>query len=199
VPETRPATGALHEAITLIQSESGLLSEADYTSELSLQLPAWVASLGDSLQVGTILLFDYGFSRQEYYLSERSKGTLRCYYRHRAHEDPLVWPGLQDITAWVDFSCLAAAAQAADMEVAGYTTQAHFLLAAGLDEQVVSETERHAGDTQQEQQQQIELAHALRQLILPGEMGESIKVMALCKGDVTAPSALAGRDMRSSL
>ncbi len=199
VEEMRPATGVLLKSIELLQSESGLLTESDYTSELSLRLPAWVASLNDWLQEGVVLLFDYGFSRREYYLPERSSGTLRCYYRHRAHDNPFVWPGLQDITAWVDFSYLAEAAQAVGMKVAGYTTQAHFLLAAGLDEQVAIETESYAGNTQDEQQKQIELAHALRQLILPGEMGESIKVMALCKGSVLAPSALAGRDMRSSL
>jgi SAM-dependent MidA family methyltransferase len=201
VEEMRPASGALRSSIEFLQSESGLLTEPGYISELSLRLPAWVASLNDWLQEGVVLLFDYGFSRREYYLPERTTGTLRCYYRHRAHEDPFVWPGLQDITAWVDFSHLAEAAQAVGMEVAGYTTQAQFLLAAGLDEQVAIETESHAdaGGTQDEQQKQVELAHALRQLILPGEMGESVKVMALCKGNVIAPTALAGRDMRSSL
>jgi len=201
VEEMRPASGALRTSLELLQSESGLLTEPGYISELSLRLPAWVATLNDWLQEGVVLLFDYGFSRREYYLPERSSGTLRCYYRHRAHEDPFVWPGLQDITAWVDFSYLAEAAQAVGLEVAGYTTQAQFLLAAGLDEQVVIETERNtdAAAAQGEQQKQIELAHALRQLILPGEMGESIKVMALCKGNVSAPGALAGRDMRSSL
>jgi SAM-dependent MidA family methyltransferase len=199
--EMRPATGALLKSIESLQSETSLLTEPGYTSELSLRLPAWVASLNDWLQEGVVLLFDYGFSRREYYLPERSSGTLRCYYRHRAHEDPFVWPGLQDITAWVDFSYLAEAAQAVGMEVAGYTTQAQFLLAAGLDELVAIETQNYidAGNTQDEQKKQIELAHALRQLILPGEMGESIKVMALSKGAVTAPTALAGRDMRSSL
>jgi SAM-dependent MidA family methyltransferase len=199
--EMRPATGALLKSIESLQSETSLLTEPGYTSELSLRLPAWVASLNDWLQEGVVLLFDYGFSRREYYLPERSSGTLRCYYRHRAHEDPFVWPGLQDITAWVDFSYLAEAAQAVGMEVAGYTTQAQFLLAAGLDELVEIETQNYidAGNTQDGQQKQIELAHALRQLILPGEMGESIKVMALSKGAVTAPTALAGRDMRSSL
>jgi SAM-dependent MidA family methyltransferase len=199
--EMRPATGALLKSIESLQSETSLLTEPGYTSELSLRLPAWVASLNDWLQEGVVLLFDYGFSRREYYLPERSSGTLRCYYRHRAHEDPFVWPGLQDITAWVDFSYLAEAAQAVGMEVAGYTTQAQFLLAAGLDELVEIETQNYidAGNTQDGQQKQIELTHALRQLILPGEMGESIKVMALSKGAVTAPTALAGRDMRSSL
>jgi SAM-dependent MidA family methyltransferase len=192
--EMRPATGALLTTIQSLQPE--LLTQSGYTSELCLRLPAWVASLSDWLQEGVVLLFDYGFSQREYYLPERSSGTLRCYYRHRAHEDPFIWPGLQDITAWVDFSRLAEAAQATGMEVAGYTTQAQFLLAAGLDEQVALETQNYVrGDPQK----QVELAHALRQLVMPGEMGESVKVMALCKGDVSIPTAMSGRDMRSSL
>jgi SAM-dependent MidA family methyltransferase len=192
--EMRPATGALLTTIQSLQPE--LLTQSGYTSELCLRLPAWVASLSDWLQEGVVLLFDYGFSQREYYLPERSSGTLRCYYRHRAHEDPFIWPGLQDITAWVDFSRLAEAAQATGMEVAGYTTQAQFLLAAGLDEQVALETQHNV---QGDPQKQVELAHALRQLVMPGEMGESVKVMALCKGDVTIPTAMSGRDMRSSL
>jgi SAM-dependent MidA family methyltransferase len=199
-----PASAALVTALESLQSESDLLThlpahlpaQSGYTSELCLRLPAWVASLSDWLQEGVVVLFDYGFSQREYYLPERSSGTLRCYYRHRAHEDPFIWPGLQDITAWVDFSRLAAAAQTAGMEVAGYTTQAQFLLAAGLDEQVARETEN---TVQGDPQKQVELAHALRQLVLPGEMGESVKVMALRKGDVTVPTAMYGRDMRSSL
>jgi SAM-dependent MidA family methyltransferase len=192
----RPATGALVTAIQAFSSEADLLSQPGYTSELCLRLPGWVASLSDWLREGVVLLFDYGFSQREYYLPERSSGTLRCYYRHRAHEDPFVWPGLQDITAWVDFSRLGEAALAAGLEVAGYTTQAQFLLAAGLDEQVALETESFV---EHAPQKQIELAHALRQLVLPGEMGESVKVMALRKGDVPVPTAMSGRDMRSSL
>ena len=115
---------------------------------------------------------------------------------HRAHEDPFMWPGLQDITAWVDFTRLATAAQAAGLEVAGYTTQAQFLLSAGLDQYV-------AEAAASSPQQQAEQAHALRQLLMPGEMGEAVKVMALRKdsaGDkVPVPEAMSGRDMRSSL
>ncbi len=199
--DTRPASGGLRDAVESLQSEFGLLTVPGYTSELSLRLPAWIALLSDWLREGVVLLFDYGYSRREYYLPERSNGTLRCYYRHRAHEDPFVWPGLQDITAWVDFSRLADAALEAGMEVVGYTTQAQFLLAAGLDKQFTAETKKYsdAGKSHGNPQVQVELAHALQQLILPGEMGESVKVMALRKGVAVTPTAMSGRDMRSAL
>ncbi len=188
----QPAPDALRLAVEKILSELPQQPGEGYSSELCLQLPAWIESVGSWLEEGVALLFDYGFSQREYYLPERNEGTLRCYYRHRAHDDPYVWPGLQDITAWVDFSRLAEAAHAVSLQVAGYTTQAHFLLAAGLDARVTAAVG-------EDQQAQAAIAHGLRQLMLPGEMGDSVKVIALSKGDVAAPTAMFGRDMRSSL
>jgi SAM-dependent MidA family methyltransferase len=190
VLEPRPASSQLLTATTEIAGFAAL--PADYNSEISLRLPAFIAELSSWLSSGVVMLIDYGFSRPEYYSPERSSGTLRCFYRHRAHEDPLLWPGLQDITAWVDFTLLAESALAADLDVAGYTTQAHFLMAAGLESYLSATAES-------ESQAQVEQAHALRQLLMPGEMGEAVKVIALSKGDVAAPEAFAGRDMRSSL
>jgi SAM-dependent MidA family methyltransferase len=162
-----------------------------YESELCLLLPAWIASISDWLDNGTVLLLDYGYPGHEYYLPARTTGTLRCYYRHRAHDNPFLWPGLQDLTAWVDFSYLARAAIAAGFAVTGFTTQANFLLAAGIDERVAAQ----ATDLQA----QIEMAAGLRQLLLPGEMGEAVKVLALSKGDAAVPSAMQGRDLRNRL
>ncbi|MDP6436601.1 MAG: SAM-dependent methyltransferase [Gammaproteobacteria bacterium] len=190
--EARPAGPELVQALEPVRALPGLAGNAPFQSEISLRLPAWLLTVSAWLEEGVALLFDYGFSRPEYYLPERSSGTLRCYYRHRAHNDPLFWPGLQDITAWVDFTLLAETARDAQLDVLGYSTQAHFLLAAGLDERVG----RHVVETQQ---LRTEIAHGIRQLIMPGEMGESIKVLALGKGDVTVPEGMTGRDMRSSL
>jgi SAM-dependent MidA family methyltransferase len=162
-----------------------------YVSEICLQLPAWLQAAADWLQTGVAYLLDYGFSRRDYYLPERSTGTLRCYYRHRAHDDPFLWPGLQDITAWVDFSWLAEAAAAAGFELAGYTTQANFLLGAGLDGRVAAAAEGI--------QSQVTTAAGLRQLLLPGEMGEAVKVMALGRGGIMVNDATSFRDMRSRL
>jgi len=183
----RPADASLAAAVRKL----GLDVDAGYTSEICASLSPWVAALSTSLAAGAIMLLDYGYSRQEYYLPERRSGTLRCYYRHRAHENALLWPGLQDITAWVDFTALTAAAEQADLQVAGYTTQAHFLVAAGI-EQLVEEL--IASDTQL----QVAAARGLRQLMLPGEMGDTVKVMAMTRG-VAAPGGFAGRDMRAAL
>jgi len=191
VVDGRPAGAELLGAIDIITRLPGFLPPQGFESEICLQLPAWITTVAEWLEEGVALILDYGFPRHEYYFSERSSGTLRCYYRHRAHEDPFVWPGLQDITAWVDFSLLAEAALGAGFAVTGYTTQANFLLASGIDKRV----SMLEGD----QQAQVEQASKLRQLLLPGEMGESVKVMALSLGGVAAPSGMHGHDMRGRL
>jgi SAM-dependent MidA family methyltransferase len=191
VSESRSADTALSGAVDVIRGLPDFMPANGYESELCQQMPAWIQAVGGWLDEGVALILDYGFPRHEYYYSERSSGTLRCYYRHRAHEDPFVWPGLQDITAWVDFSAVAEAALSAGFAVTGYTTQAHFLLASGIDARVTALD----GD----RQAQIEQASKLRQLLLPGEMGESVKVMALSRGGVAAPSGMHGRDMRARL
>ena len=187
----RDISPQLKDAIERISQDQQQDWSEGYTSELCVRLPAWADALGSWLNEGVALLLDYGFPRREYYMAERSTGTLRCYYRHRAHEDPFLWPGLQDLTAWVDFSLLAEAALAAGFQLGGYTTQANFLLAAGIEERV----ERAATDPQA----QIAMAAGLRQLLLPGEMGEAIKVMALTRGGVAAPDGMFGRDLRPRL
>ena len=191
VNERRPADEELLAAVANIRGIPGFFPADGYESEICLQLPAWIEAVAQWLDEGVALFLDYGFPRHEYYFSERSSGTLRCYFRHRAHENPFVWPGLQDITAWVDFSFLAEAAVAAGFAVTGYTTQANFLLASGIDERVTA----LAGG----QREQVEMASGLRQLLLPGEMGESVKVLALSRGGAAAPSGMCGRDMRSRL
>ena len=183
----QPADAALQARV----AELDLAVTGNYMSELCADIAPWVAALSDSLGAGVILLLDYGYSRAEYYLAERCEGTLRCYYRHRAHDDALLWPGLQDITAWVDFTALAEAAGQASLEVAGFTTQAQFLLAAGIDAQV----EAALAD---DPQAQVTAARGLRQLMLPGEMGDTVKVMALTR-DAPVLSGFSGRDMRGSL
>ena len=121
-----------------------------------------------------MLLFDYGFSRREYYLPERVSGTLRCFYRHRAHDDPLLWPGLQDITAHVDFSRTARAARTTGFTLSGYATQAFFLLGCGLDRLV-------AASDPNDVRAHLDLVQGVKRLTLPSEMGERFKAMALTK------------------
>jgi len=164
----------------------------NYTTELGLVAPAWVNTLGERLTAGAVLLLDYGYDRREYYRSDRMRGTLACHYRHRRHEDPFRLPGLQDITAHVDFTGIAEAADTAGLKVAGYTTQAHFLLALGI-------TELLANLKVTNTVQQVQMAHAVKQLTLPGEMGELVKVMALTKKLDLALTGFSGRDLRSRL
>ena len=146
-----------------------------YISEINLHMPDWLDSLARPLAQGVMFVLDYGYSRKEYYHPDRNQGTLLCYYRHRVHDDPFFYPGLQDITASVDFTALAENAVAVGMDVKGYTTQAYFLLGSGLEALA-------AGEQGQDIKQQTVIAQQLRTLTLPGEMGEKVKVMALGRG-----------------
>ena len=143
-----------------------------YLTEINLAQTAWVNSLAALLEKGVALIIDYGFPQHEYYHTDRTTGTLMCHYRHRAHGDPLILPGLQDITAHVDFTALAQAAHEADMDVLGYTSQAQFLLAAGLGELLA---EQDQSDTRA----YMDVTQQVKKLTLPNEMGELFKVLAI--------------------
>ena len=160
-----------------------------YHSELCPELGGWVEALAGALEHGAVLLFDYGLPEREYYHPQRNQGTLICHYRHRAHENPFLWPGLNDMTAWVDFSALAHAARAAHLEVAGYTTQAHFLLGGGIGDIL-----ERASD----EQSRLRLAGEIKRLTLPSEMGEAFKAIALTR-NCPPPSAFEFRNMIARL
>lgn len=163
-----PADDSLVAAVRAIESDVGALP-AGYGSEISPVVGAWSAQLAGWLSRGVALLIDYGFPRREYYHPQRIMGTLMCHYRHHAHADPLWLPGLNDITAHVDFTAVADAAHAAGLDVLAYTTQAHFLINCGLLERVAREhTPRRAGEAQR--------------LLSEAEMGELFKVLALGRG-----------------
>jgi SAM-dependent MidA family methyltransferase len=165
---------------------------AGYESEVNLSLSPWIASLSETLSAGVMLLIDYGFPSHEYYHPQRGTGTLMCHYRHRAHPDPLILTGLQDITAHVDFTAVAEAAHKAGMDVAGFTSQAYFLLSLGLTE-MVADTD--AAVTRQ----QIETARQIKLLTLPSEMGELFKVIALCKNTELPLAGFSMHDQRGRL
>jgi SAM-dependent MidA family methyltransferase len=153
-------------------------------------LAAWIAGIASALSRGALLLFDYGLARHEYYHPQRTEGTLRCHFRHRAHDDVLRYPGLQDISAWVDFTAVAEAACDAGLKVHGYCTQAAFLLACGLEADLGA-----AGGVLE----RARLAAQARQLLLPGEMGEIFKAMALTRGLDLELIGYAHQDLRRSL
>jgi SAM-dependent MidA family methyltransferase len=137
-------------------------------------LAPWFAEVTRTLERGTAFFIDYAYANGEYYAPARRAGTLRCHYRHRAHDDPLILTGLQDITASADFDALARAAAAAGWTVAAQSSQAGFLIAHGLDE-VFAMAHAAAAD----EAARYALSQQVKRLILPGEMGERFRVMAL--------------------
>jgi SAM-dependent MidA family methyltransferase len=187
-----PPSKTLRDRVDAIETTLGAPLPQNYTSEISLRLPAFVESLGRVLARGLILIIDYGLPRTEIFHPYRDQGTLICHYRHRAHTDPFLYPGLQDITAWVDFTAVAEAAVGTNLQLAGYTTQAHFLLGARVDEEFAK-----AADS--ELRNQLKLSRELQTLTMPGQMGERFKVMGLTRGINNVPAALIYRDLRHLL
>ncbi|HVY82964.1 MAG TPA: SAM-dependent methyltransferase, partial [Steroidobacteraceae bacterium] len=166
----RTADPALAAAWERLTRELPYELPPDYRTELCLRVEPWIASLADCLERGVMLLFDYGLPRSHYYHPQRMEGTLRCHYKHRVHDDPFINVGVQDITAWVDFTRVAEAADAAGLQVRGFATQAAFLLGLGIESLV----------------RDLRQSSEARQLLLPGEMGEAFKAIALAR-EVDAP------------
>ncbi|MDN5865660.1 MAG: SAM-dependent methyltransferase [Gammaproteobacteria bacterium] len=162
---------------------------AVYESEFCPELAPWIQALAGALDRGMILMFDYGLPEREYYHRQRDMGTLLCHYRHRAHEDPFLWPGLCDITAWVNFSALARAGEEAGLEVGGYTSQANFLVGGGIGEAI---------EQARDERERLRLAGEIKRLVLPSEMGEVFKAIALTR-DCAPPSAFAFHNIAARL
>ncbi|MEP7244972.1 MAG: SAM-dependent methyltransferase [Gammaproteobacteria bacterium] len=155
----------------------------DYRTELCRRVEPWIASVGDCLERGVALFFDYGLPRAHFYHPQRSRGTLRCHFKQLAHDDPFVNVGVQDITAWVDFTGVAEAADSAGLQVSGFVTQAAFLLGLGIEGLV----------------RDVRQSSEARQLLMPGEMGEVFKVMALTRQFDEALAGFSVQDLRHSL
>ncbi len=168
-----PSSNGLIEAVQSLQERLDEPLQSGYTSEIHLQLNAWIASLSACLEQGVMLFIDYGFPSHEYYHPSRYMGTLMCHYQHHAHADPLQYIGLQDITAHVDFTALAIAGVQSDLELVGFTHQGAFLINNGittLADMASTNTQRYA------------VSQQIQKLTHPHEMGELFKVMALSKG-----------------
>ncbi|MBI5658414.1 MAG: SAM-dependent methyltransferase [Nitrosomonadales bacterium] len=163
----------------LLQITQQLGVPGDYLSEISLAARGLITSLCERLQQGVLLLVDYGFGAREFYHPQRNRGTLMCHYRHHAHDDPFFLPGLQDITAHVDFTAVAESAIASGARLLGYTTQAHFLINCGIADFLAESDPENLRDY-------LPLSTQLQKLTSPAEMGELFKVMALGK-DMDAP------------
>ena len=168
----RPASGKLLAAAEEIGMQCQL--PPGFESEISLAARAWSAAWGDRLNRGALLLIDYGFPRREFYHQQRGRGTLMCHYRHFAHPDPFYLPGLQDVTVHVDFTAIIAAAHAAGLDLLGYTSQGQFLLNCGILDRLA--------ELPNDSLDYIRAAGAVNKLLMPHEMGELFKVIAIGRG-----------------
>jgi SAM-dependent MidA family methyltransferase len=182
-----PAPDFLETAVRRIEADLGRRLPVGYRSEVSPALHGWVEELAAGLEHGLMLLIDYGVSRREYYAPDRGGGWLRCHFRHRVHDDPLRLPGIQDISAWVDFTAVAEAATGAGLQVAGYAPQGLFLLHGGLDRELSSLPDLSP-------RRQAEMSGQAKLLTMPAEMGENFKFIALTRGDVEPLAAFRGID-----
>ena len=182
----RPAQGALR------QVAAALSLPDDFHGEIDLAAQAFLRSVGACLENGVALFIDYGFPAHEFYHQQRREGTLMCHYRHRAHLDPFLLPGLQDITAHVNFSAIAGAAIEAGLELAGYATQAQFLVNCGI-------TDVMLRISPEDPARYLPLSNAANRLLSPAEMGELFKVIAFSKNRPAPLLGFARGDRRHSL
>ncbi len=191
--QARPADTALAHAVESLQRSLPSRLPAGYVSEVRLGQREWIARATAALQRGTLLVVDYGLPRAQLYHPSRDGGTLCAFRRHRRVDDVLAEAGTRDLTAWVDFSALADDARAAGLEPAGFATQAHFLLENGI-EQELARLVDGAPET-------VRAAHGqvAATLLLPGEMGERFKVMALARGIRGPFRGFGFRDLSASL
>jgi SAM-dependent MidA family methyltransferase len=186
------ADAELEAAVRRIEANTGERLPDGYTSEINMRLTPWIAGVAAALREGVALFIDYGLPQRQYYRSERREGTLLCHFRHRFHDDPLMNVGVQDIGAWVDFTAVAEAASAAGLAVAGFSTQAHFLIGSGL-EQLLAPAAGH------ELASRVQLARQAMLLTLPGEMGERFKVIGLSRGFEQPLRGFGVRDLAATL
>ena len=187
---TRAADAALTKAVVELNAQLPEPLPPGYVSEVCLRADPWITSLAALLTHGAMLLFDYGLPRAQYYHPERGSGTLTCHFKHRAHFDPLIHVGVQDITAWVDFTRIALAGHAAGLAVLGFCTQGAFLLGAGIDALLAQA---------QGPLEQARLNGEARRLLMPGEMGEVFKLLALGRGLDSPLLSFTHQDLRDSL
>ncbi len=187
---SRPAREGDAGRVLALAREHGW--EGGYRCELCPPLADWVAELGACLHAGMLMLIDYGYGRAEYYHPQRNMGTLLCHYRHHAHDNALWFPGLQDITAFVDFTTVAEAGAGAGLQLLGYTSQARFLVAAGI-ERVMAEADPS------DLPRFLAMTSDAKRLMLPGEMGDRFKVIGFSRNLDATPPGFDSQDLRSRL
>ena len=194
--EIESLNSRLESRVFKIEKDLGSEFSDGYQSEVNFAAEDWLASINDILEKGYILLLDYGYPEKEYYHEQRSQGTLNCFYQHGRHENPFLYPGLQDITAHIDFSNLAdtvlnlrtnsgsnsgsnlGIATIPGLRLNGYTTQAQFLMASGLMDMM----QDSVNNTENNVKQQLMVSQEIKKLTMPYEMGENVKVIGFEKG-----------------
>ena len=176
----------------LLQAAQLINVPEDYVSEICLAARGLINSLAQRLDHGAMLFIDYGFGAREFYHPQRSSGTLMCHYRHHAHDDPLFLPGLQDITAHVNFTDIAECGIDAGLELVGYTNQAFFLINCGITDLMKDTSPENLRDY-------LPLSAQLQKLTSPAEMGELFKVIALGKGIKEALQGFSSGDLTRTL
>lgn len=188
-----PRSIGLQDAVLRLQAR-GLALEPGYCSEVNLRLGPWMRALAGAMARGLVLIIDYGYPRREYYHPQRRAGTLISHHRHRASGEIFARLGLHDISAHVDFSAVAAAGRAMGFGLAGYSTQASFLIGCGLDrlmmEAMAATTDPH---------RQMQLSAGARQLVLPAAMGERFQVIGLTRDFDQPCRGFSVRDLRERL
>jgi SAM-dependent MidA family methyltransferase len=188
--QERPASPSLVAEVERLRADFDAAWPSGYLSELCLRTGTWLHEVTRALSQGVALFIDYGLPRRDYYHPQRSAGTLRSHYRQRAHADPFAHPGMEDLTAWVDFTRVAEAADAAGLDVLGFTTQAALLLGLGIEAQVAAAADERT---------RVALAGEARRLLMPEEMGENFKAIALGRGWHGPLAGFALQDLRSRL
>jgi len=178
----RPADMLVSGAVRHVERDLETSFPDGYRSEILPQLPYWIQAIAGSLSAGLMLFVDYGYVRREFYLPERTDGTLMAHYRHRAHSDPLYLPGLNDLTASVDFTALAEAGNGAGFGVAGYLSQAQFLIGSGLQESF-----ENAYEQAPDEAARYRLAQEVKKLTLPDQMGERFQAMLFARNMEVLP------------
>jgi SAM-dependent MidA family methyltransferase len=188
--QDHPASLLMQAEVERMQADAETQWPAGYTSELCTRAGAWIEEVTRTMVRGVALFIDYGLPRREYYSAARDRGTLRCHYRQRAHDDPFALPGMEDITAWVDFTRVAEAADSAGLDVLGYGTQMGALLGLGIESLVAAAPDEAT---------RIRRASEARQLLMPTEMGETFKFIALGRAFEAPLAAFAHQDLRRQL
>lgn len=173
-PADALAAGRVPQAL-LDEIDAMVPADVDYVTETHAAANGFTRTVCTMLTRGAAFFIDYGFPRAEYYHPQRTEGTLMCHYRHRAHDDPFVYPGLQDITSHVEFTGIAEAGTEAGADLLGFTSQARFLMNAGITDVLAEFDPSDAARF-------LPAANAVQKMVSEAEMGELFKVIAFSRG-----------------